>query len=139
MYTKLLGHPMGSVQCLDMSLAESWIFWRASRSNIVICGGRRCAVAMQMRRLLGHVVVASEHLAMLMLQHAFLSASEQLSQQSPALCATERGERLMSAVIALGEPRTHDSVHKPLQALEVLHAAFIQRYLRLTTLQGAEL
>ena len=56
----------------------------------------------QMRHLLGHVAVASEHLTMLMLQHAYLAAPQQLTRQSPANTAAERGERLMSAVIVLG-------------------------------------
>jgi hypothetical protein len=56
-----------------------------------------------MRRLLGHVTVATEHLAMLLLQHAYLTASQQLSRHSPTLSPAERGERIMSAVILLGE------------------------------------
>ena len=40
---------------------------------------------------------------MLLLQHAYLTASQQLSRQSPTLLPAERGERVMSAVILLGE------------------------------------
>ena len=57
----------------------------------------------QVRRLLGHVAIASEHLTMLLLQHAYLAAPQQLSKQSPAASPAEHGERLMSAVITLGE------------------------------------
>jgi len=59
--------------------------------------------SLQMRRLLGHVTIASEHLTMLMLQHAYLAAPQQLSKQTPTASPAERGERLMSAVITLGE------------------------------------
>lgn len=83
--------------------AQNWTSWHMYNPNLSHGHCRPSATAVQMRRLLGHVTVASEHLATLMLQHAYLAASQQLSRQSPALSPTERGERLMSAVIALGE------------------------------------
>ena len=64
---------------------------------------------MQMRRLLQHVQLGSQHLAGLLLQHGFLQRHPALPGSggvaSPAeVSPAERGERLMLALIAIGEP-----------------------------------
>lgn len=58
----------------------------------------------QMRGLLQHVGLASEHLGFLLIQHGLLQRHPPLSQESPAAAASpsERGEGLVSALIAIG-------------------------------------
>ena len=61
-----------------------------------------------MRRLLQHVQLGSQHLAGLLLQHGFLQRHPPLPSIASAgvhaeVSPAERGERLMSALIAIGE------------------------------------
>ena len=61
-----------------------------------------------MRKLLQHVELASEHLGFLLLQHAYLQPPPPPpplpSHAAAAASPSEKGEDLVSALIAIGAP-----------------------------------